>query len=197
MRIKSPVATILALGLALAAPSALAAWKLDNGASTFSFVSVKAGDLGEVHRFDTLSGSVADDGSVEVVIDLASVDTMIPIRDERMRELLFEVGRFPTARFDATVSAGDLLKVAPGETAPLTVSGDLTLRAETLALDVEVLVARLSEGRMLVTTRQPVIVNAATLGLADGLEKLREIAGLPSISKAVPVSFVLVFEKDG
>jgi hypothetical protein len=42
-----------------------------------------------------------------------------------------------------------------------------------------------------------VIVNAANLGLADGLEKLREIAGLPSISKAVPVSFVLVFEKDG
>ena len=37
------------------------------------------------------------------------------------------------------------------------------------------------------------IINADAVSLADGVEQLREIAGLPSISKAVPVSFVLQF----
>jgi hypothetical protein len=34
------------------------------------------------------------------------------------------------------------------------------------------------------------------VGLVAGIESLREIAGLPSISKAVPVSFVLTFDED-
>jgi polyisoprenoid-binding protein YceI len=197
MRIKSGLLPLLALGLSLAAQPTLAAWTLDGAASALSFVSVKAGDIGEVHRFDELSGRVADDGAVEVVIDLASVDTMIEIRDERMREMLFEVARFPNATFTAMVALDELLALAPGETGSLTISGDLTLKAERLSLPVEALVARLSEDRVLVATRQPVIVDAAVLGLSAGLEKLREVAGLPSISKAVPVSFVLVFERAG
>jgi hypothetical protein len=36
-------------------------------------------------------------------------------------------------------------------------------------------------------------VDAAKFGLSDGVEKLREIAGLDSISHAVPVSFVMTF----
>lgn len=197
MRIRNSYLPVMALALALAAPPSLAAWRLDNAGSTLSFVSVKAGDLGEVHRFDRLSGSVSDSGAVEVVIDLASVDTMIPIRDERMREMLFEVGRFPTATLNATVDLEALLALKPGETAPLAMSVDLTVKSATLTLAVEALAARLSEGRVLVATRQPVVVNAAALGLGDGIEKLREVAGLPSISKAVPVSFVVVFERDG
>jgi len=41
-----------------------------------------------------------------------------------------------------------------------------------------------------------VVVNASLFNLADGVEALREIAGLPSISAAVPVSFVLSFDAD-
>jgi hypothetical protein len=48
----------------------------------------------------------------------------------------------------------------------------------------------------MVSSRKPVIVNAASVDLADGIEALREVANLPSISKAVPVSFVLTFEED-
>lgn len=38
---------------------------------------------------------------------------------------------------------------------------------------------------------QPIIVNANEFDLVAGIDKLREIAGLSSISQAVPVSFVL------
>ena len=57
----------------------------------------------------------------------------------------------------------------------------------------ELLVTRIAADRILVTTLKPLVVNAGALDLADEVEALREIAGLPSISKAVPVTFVLQF----
>ncbi len=64
---------------------AVAQWHIDNAQSRFSFISIKAGDVAEIHRFTEIGGTIGDDGSVNIVIELASVDTLIPIRDERMR----------------------------------------------------------------------------------------------------------------
>ncbi|MED5420009.1 MAG: YceI family protein, partial [Pseudomonadota bacterium] len=43
---------------------------------------------------------------------------------------------------------------------------------------------------------RPVIVNAWEFALGEGVEALRAIAGLDSISLAVPVSFVLAFDEE-
>lgn len=177
------------------APFASAAWDLNGELSSLSFVSVKAGNVGEVHRFRTLSGTVAEDGAVSVEIGLASVDTLIPIRDERMRELLFEVVQFPSARVTANVSLEDVLGAPVGSVVPTAVEGVLSLRDNELPVTMQLSVARLSADRIVVSSAQPVVVNAASVGLVAGIEKLREVAGLPSISNAVPVSFVLVFDR--
>ncbi len=58
------------------------------------------------------------------------------------------------------------------------------------------LVTKLSAGRFVVASLRPVIVNAAAFELAAGIEKLREVAGLPSIGGSVPVSFVLTFARN-
>ncbi len=177
------------------APFASSAWDLNGELSSLSFASVKAGNVGEVHRFRSLSGSVNDDGAVSVAIDLASVDTLIPIRDERMRELLFEVVQFPSASVTASVSVADVLGAPLGSVVPAAVEGVLRLRDSELPLTMQLSIARLTEDRIVVSSAQPVMLNAASLGLVAGIEKLREIAGLPSISNAVPVSFVLVFDR--
>jgi len=75
---------VLPLALALAAPAALADWQLDNGDSTLDFISVKKSTVGEVHHFKQLSGSITDAGQASVDIELASVETNIPIRNERL-----------------------------------------------------------------------------------------------------------------
>ncbi len=190
----------LSLGLWLVATAATAAdastWKLDNARSQLSFVSVKAGDFAEVHTFERLSGAVGADGSVEVAIDLASVNTLIPIRDERMRDVLFETVRFPTASLVGRVDMDSLQALGPGEVTHLDMEGQLLIKDQSLVVTLDLLAARLADHTMLVSSRKPVIVNAAGVGLVDGVEQLREIAGLPSISKAVPVSFVLVFSKE-
>lgn len=183
----------LLLTLAVPAMTAHADWSLDNSGSQLSFVSIKAMDVAEVHTFSELSGSVGADGHARVVIQLASVNTLIPIRDERMREVLFQTDLFPTATVDARVDITKLQRLAVSTSEVLTTEIILNLGEARLPLTVELLISRVAADRILVATLKPVVVNAGAVDLADGVEALREIAGLPSISKAVPVSFVLQF----
>jgi len=110
------ISTLLALLVLLATnSSAWADWTLDNAGSQLSFVTVKAQDVAEVHTFSELSGAVGADGRARVLIQLASVDTLIPIRDERMRDVLFNTELFPTA---AAVAQLDMRKLQAWRQAP-------------------------------------------------------------------------------
>ena len=181
---------ILALTLSALAPLAIAGWQLDNEASRLSFVTIKAGDVAEVHHFRELRGTVSDAGEASVTIALASVDTLIPIRDDRMREVLFKTEMFPTAEVTTRLDPKWLAELASG-----TVDTELVLNmaGKSVPFTTTLFVNALADGAVLVSTSQPIIANAPTLGLGEGVDQLREIAGLPSISKAVPVSFVLTF----
>ena len=175
--------------------SASAQWALDNAASRLSFVSTKAGTAAEVHRFGSLEGVVDDDGNVTLGIYLDSVDTAIEIRDERMREMLFETAQYPTAELTATVDTGALESLSVGESTTMASEAELSIHGTSTRLTVSMTVARLSPSRVLAVSREPLIVNASQVGLLEGVERLREVAGLPSISPAVPVTFVLAFDR--
>ena len=187
---------LLIITTLLVAGPCFAAWTLDNDSSQVSFVSVKAGDAGEVHRFTEISGELSADGNALVTIQLASVDTLIPLRDERMRELLFQTGLVPTASLSANIDMDELSAIEPGDNVNMAASLTLDLHGHQIALAADMIVARLGDHRLMVSSRKPIIVNAASVDLVSGIEALREIAGLPSISKAVPVSFVLTFDED-
>ena len=186
---------LIIIGLIVAGPC-FAAWTLDNDSSQVSFVSVKAGDAGEVHRFTEISGELSSGGNASVTIQLASVDTLIPLRDERMRELLFQTNLFPTASLSTNIDMDALNAIEPGDSMDLAANLMLELHGQQLSLAAEMIVARLGDHRLMVSSRKPVIVNAASVDLVNGIEALREIANLPSISKAVPVSFVLTFDEN-
>jgi polyisoprenoid-binding protein YceI len=174
--------------------SAGAHWTLDNDMSQLSFVTIKAGSAAEVHHFNEIEGRVDDKGNVTLSIDLASVDTAIEIRDQRMREMLFETGRYPSATLVGNVDTAVLNAMSAGTSANMTMEGQLMLHGTTVSVTVDMTVLRMTDTRLVVVSRKPMIVNASQVGLLDGVEKLREVAGLPSISPAVPVSFVLSFE---
>ena len=71
---------------------------------------------------------------------------------------------------------------------------ELSLHGASIALTAELMVTRLESGVM-ASTLKPIIVTADSVGLVAGVEALREVAGLPSISRSVPVSFTLVFKQ--
>ena len=187
------VAILVCLIASFNVSSALAQWTLDNKGSQLSFVSIKAGNIGEVHKFGQLSGGLTAEGQLTVEVELASVDTLIPIRDDRMQQLLFETDIFPKATFSASINMDQVNAIAVGSSLALDVTGNLTIRDRTTSVSAKVMITRFADQGVLVNTLQPLLLNADAVGLTEGVEKLREIAGLPSISSAVPVTFVLTF----
>lgn len=180
--------------IALLAGSAQAQWSLDNSASTLSFVTVKADHVGEVHTFDQLSGSIDDRGNVEIMVELASVNTLIDIRNERMQSMLFETNLFPRAMITGDVDLASFVEMSPGASITAQVEFELDIHGVSNSYNTELIVTRLANG-VFASTSKPIIVTAASHGLVDGVEALREIAGLPSISRSVPVTFNVVFEE--
>ena len=176
------------------ASSASAHWELDNNSSTLSFVTVKADHVGEVHTFDQLSGDINDDGSVQITIELASVNTLIDIRNERMQNMLFETNLFPQATISGEIDLDAVAEMDAGVSQAISVDFDLAIHGESSSYTADLLVTRTESG-VLASTVKPIIVMADTHGLVSGVEALREVAGLPSISRAVPVSFNVVFEQ--
>lgn len=174
--------------------AASAHWSLNNDASTLSFVTVKAEHVAEVHTFDMLSGEIADDGSVAITIELASVNTLIPIRNERMQAMLFETELFSEASISAAIDLDAMAAMDAGASETIQLNFSLSMRETSRSYTAEVMVTRL-EGGLVASTLKPVIVTAEEFDLLTGVEALREVAGLPSISRAVPVSFTVVFDQ--
>lgn len=200
MKTAIPVTAFLVGGLLTAcAPDAEApldgAWVLDDDDSRLSFVTVKAGEIAEAHSFAKLSGTVGADGAASLVIDLASITSNIDVRDGRMREFLFETGTYPTANVSAQIDPAAFSALKVGESRLLPLSATLSLHGVEAPLDAELSVTRIDGDEVKVETASPIIVDAASYGLTDGIAKLQELAGLPGITPQVPVTFSLVFEK--
>lgn len=187
------VALVMAVALQLLfVNGASADWVLDNERSSLSFTSTKNGKITEAHRFTGLSGTVDKSGKAEVSIDLLSVATGIDIRNERMREFLFETNKFAQATITASVE--DVLKKVKGSTQVVEVPAELSLHGKKNPITLEVLVTQRNKV-WVVSSMSPVMINASDYELAGGIDKLRQIAELASISQMVPVHFVLTFAK--
>jgi len=201
MKALFPLAAFSALALAACSQPAPApldgGWVLDGEASRVNFVSVKAGMVAEAHSFAGLSGSVSADGAAQVDIDLASVQTNVDIRDERMKEVLFDVANFPAATISANVDPAAFASLAVGQSFTQDIALTLDLRGNAVELPATLAITRIGEDRVSVETANPIIVSAASVGLEEGLEQLRELANLDSFTGQVPVSASLTFEREG
>jgi hypothetical protein len=189
---KTAGALTAALLLATASVGALAQWDLDGDRSAVQFMSVKNASVAELHHFRSITGGISDTGAAQIALDLDSVETLVPIRNQRMRELLFETVRFPAAMLRAEVPSS-LSELPMGETRDTSIEVEVDLHGVKQSYIAEVLVTRLNDGALQVVISQPIVVKAADFGLEAGIEVLREVAGLQNISTAVPVSGQLVF----
>jgi len=185
---------IFILSTLLITSNALAQWEIINDESTVNYISIKNSNVGEVNSFKELNGSI-ENGKISLDIDLGSVETNVPIRNDRMKTMLFEVASFSKANISAIIDTKALDKMKVGETYRDSVSFNLSLHGVSKEIVTELRVVKLAENRILAASVNPIIVNADQYKLSEGVEKLREVANLPSISTAVPVTFSLVFKK--
>ncbi len=183
-----------ALFAALGSMATADSWTLNADASRIAFGSVKKDTVGEVHSFEGLSGTVGADGAAEIEIDLSSVETLIDIRNERMVEHVFK--NAPKAMLNAQIDMAEVSALAVGASTVVDATGNVELAGNVLELDAELFVLRVSESQVLVSTNDMIMLSIADMGLTAGIDKLMELAKLPSITRVSPVTLRLVFDMD-
>jgi hypothetical protein len=190
---RSIIKILTVMLLAGASLSASADWYLDGESSRLSFVSSKNANVSEVQRFLVLHGKVDSTGKAEVEVELDSINSGIPLRDERMRKELFEIQTFPEAVISTQIDLRPINDLAPGAQLELRLPLTVSLHGKQHMYNTELLATRLDDRRFQVVTLEPVVINAEDFDLAPGLEALRKLAGLSAISLSVPVGAVLIF----
>lgn len=133
------VTAALVVAFAFPASAATSTWQLDPAHSSAQF-SVKHLGLSTVRgAFSSVKGTVNFDdqdiskSTVDVSIDVNSVDTRQPDRDKDLKsDKFFDAANYPTIAFKST----KVEQVSPGK---LKVTGDLTIRGTTksVVLDVD------------------------------------------------------------
>jgi len=129
----------LAAALSLPAGAATSEWRIDPQHSSAQFsvrhmaISTVRGAFSKVNGTILLDDKDLSKSTVNVTIDVSTVDTREPDRDNDLRsDKFFDVAHFPTMTFKSK-------KVEQLATGKLKVTGDLTIRGTTkeVVLDVE------------------------------------------------------------
>lgn len=191
---KKTSASLLCLSLLAFSTQGLANHTLNQEKSALNFISIKNEHIAESHTFDRYSGSLSKDGQLNITIDLTSVNTIIPIRNERMQKMLFDVANFSQATLNASVSK-DLLTLAPGETTTSSITAVISIKGKAVPVTFEVAIVGLKDGGLRASTIKPTVLSTSSFGLDEGVAALQAVAMLNSISKTVPLTFDVVFEK--
>jgi polyisoprenoid-binding protein YceI len=170
-------------------------WQLNAKESVLNFASTKNAAVTELHSFQTISGELVGD-KAKLTIDLASVETLVPIRNDRMKEHLFEIVKYPQATVQINLDPKVLESLeSPGSMADMPVVAAVDMHGIKKDITAKLRVIKLSDSKMLASTLEPILLLPADFSMQAGVNKLMEIAKLTSISSAVPVTFSLVFEE--
>jgi polyisoprenoid-binding protein YceI len=193
-RAAAAVGLLLALQVGVAQA---ASWNLDAQHSELHFVTTKAGKPGiaaieEVQSFTAFTGVLDGSGQVQLTVDLASVQTQVPLRDQRLRDMLFKVTEHPRAQFAAQFDMSALKGLKTGQFKDVSVSGTLAINGTKQPLDANLRVIKLAHGALLVSTRQPIVVDLQKFNLSEGVSALQDVMALNVLSATAPVSFSLV-----
>ncbi|RUO62185.1 YceI family protein [Pseudidiomarina insulisalsae] len=192
--LKSILCTTAMMAL-LSVPATADEWTLDSERSTLHFVSVKNDNVAEIHRFTEITGELNDD-QLKISIPVSSIDTGIPVRNERMLTHLFNVSDYPFVTATATIPVEVYdIETATG-TLPVIIPMEIFIAGEAVEVDAAVQITKLDADHIVATTSQPVLINGKDFALIEGIHKLRDIAGLDAINHVVPVTFSVLFARD-
>lgn len=171
-------------------------WTLVTEESSFHFSSTKNGDFTEEHSIKNIEGSADYSGDFMIRLDLASVETGVEIRNQRMRDFLFETAQYPVARIEGKFKLVEVAELQTGDEEVIPVKFTLTLHGVQKDMEVKVSILRREWRKVVLTPVQDIVIHAADFNLDGGIEKLRELAGLDTISHDVPITFKLTFKGD-
>ena len=189
--------SLLLLSTSILFSPVINAWEIDKANSTVSFVSIKKGTIGEAHTLSDIDGSIVDNKTVTVNIRPDSVESGVPIRNERMREFLFKTSLYPSIKINADIETVLKNFTNQSDIKPIRteISADVSLHGVNKTLILDVYINMTAQGSLVVSTAKPVIVRAKDFNLSEGILKLASLVNNLDIAQSVPVTFLLTFEE--
>ncbi len=169
------------------------AWVVVSDESHLSFVSIKKNNIGESHTISEVSGQIVD-GEATVTLNPNSVESRVPIRNDRMREFLFETNLYPSIVIKAQVNE-ILEKLKIGTSIVADLEATLNMHGQSLPVLLNVRVGKLTDKKVTVSSVMPVLIRAADFKMVEGIQKLSSLVNGLQIAESIPVSFSLVFSK--
>lgn len=165
-------------------------WVVDDSQSEITYLSTKvfaesAGSATENNVIEGITGSISNEGIAEFVIDLSTLETAIPIRNERVLKYVFDVtNKGHKAFLRAQISPSSTNQSSVDESVPAT----LTIGETTKPINLKVSMIR-SGSDLFVVSSEPAIVKGSDYAMSAGFKKLTELAALSFITMDIPVSF--------
>lgn len=189
----------LLLMLLPALTAAADVWKLDGEHSSLSYLSSKMllgsfSTVFEQNHFRKISAEIQDD-STRLLIDTASVETGVPIRDERVMQHVFESTKYPNAVVEVKLGKNFVDGLAVGAVEVREVRADLRIKELSHPVAAKLSITRIDDDRLLLQTVEPILVDAVKYEMRDGFKVLAGLVELFRIPTTIPVSFKLVFVK--
>ena len=186
---KAGIIFTLFAALGIVASNAMADWQVMQ-TSSITYVSTKNNLIAENNQFTTITGGITSKGQATLRIDLSSVQTHVEIRNQRMRDIFFEVTNYPEAVITAQLQPQDLAHIESGTPLDIELPLTISLHGVTAETSAKLRAAKVGQ-RIWVTTREPLLISARDFGLEAGVAALQEIAGLNGIAGTVPVTIDL------
>ena len=167
--------------------SKIKSWELNSGSSSIAIVTTKNSSISETSEFTSFSGNIDEKGNLHITIDLSSLETNIPIRNQRIQKHLFQTDLFPTADIHTSLKPSDL------EIGVHSISFDVDLHGVSGIVEGQFMVFE-QQGNKIITLYKPLIIHANMFGLENGITTLKNLANLQTIDLTVPLNIVLTFE---
>ena len=164
-------------------------WSVDSANSRVNFVSIKKGNIAETHVFNDVSGSI-NNGNASITIKPDSIDSRVPIRNERMREFLFETGVYPTIEVNAKVNT-IMAEIEEGSSVISSVPATLSMHGHSKELNLSLRISKLNADTIVVASTESVLIVAADYEMLEGITKLSSLVNNLAIAETVPVNFSL------
>ena len=161
-------------------------WVLEPKYSSISIISTKNNRVAEVFNFNNFTGTINKDGYLSIEIDLNSLETNVPIRNQRIQKHLFETNTFPTADIHTQLTAEDLTVGSHS------IQFDVDMHGVSAILQAEFMVFE-QFGKKIITLHKPLIIHAKDFGMENGIVTLKNLAKLQSIDFSVPINLTLSF----
>jgi len=162
-------------------------WELDQADSTLNFMSVKKGRITEFHKFTSFQGRLSKKGNFELLVDLASVDTGIDIRDMRMRQFLFLTEKYPQAKIQGQLESNLLDSMVDGSSKIVELKFKVDLHGIVSEVPGVLRITKINSRVVHVASKNPMIIDVETFGMGQGIVNLKKLAGLQQIVPTIPV----------